>query len=65
MNLLLFRGGKLYACLGFLALTMGTLAGCGKPSGVVQETSELSYQDVASQLAAEEAASQQSTEAVR
>ncbi len=38
------------------------LGGCGRSDGVVQESSEYTFNDVASQIAAEEAASQQERE---
>ncbi len=39
--------------------------GCDRNPGVVRETSEMSFEDVAGQLAAEEAAARESKEAVR
>lgn len=48
-----------FACFCFAAALIG---GSGQSGGVIQETDEYSFDDVASQIAAEEAASEKKRE---
>ena len=63
MNLeMTFSPGRMVSGFACFCLAAALLGGCERSGGVIQETDEYSFDDVASQIAAEEAVSQKERE---
>ena len=59
---MLIGPGRMISGLACFCLAAALIGGCGQSGGVIQETDEYSFDDVASQIAAEEAASEKERE---
>ncbi len=54
--------GRMVSGFACFCLATALIGGCGRGGGVIQETEDYSFENVASQIAAEEAASQKERE---